>query len=1310
MRNRLILWIALLASCVSLYGATPIMLVNESDTAYYETFPDALKEANKLPSARLTLLDDVSFEGKAAVQTIKTNLSIDLNGYTLGDSLSSDRLFNLAIDSLTLRIFSSRPNGRIRMAAQRNGSIYAVYCTKGRLEIEDITIEGSNTAEDAAAFPNAGARGVYVGAYSMLAMNHCDISMESHGVANALFAAGDAKSAGRINVRNSTLKVRAVKGSSAVYCFASLTMDSCELDVQTELNAYGINMQAYNKDLHWNDTARVTNTRMTAVSSTKGAYGIQSKGHLYLANDSLSAKTTYENCYALYMSQDSMSCSAVNCSFNAEAGTVTSYAAYVLKGAFDAEDCFFSGICRQDTLHTPSETSARAVAGSNNTIVNVRRSTLIARGTNTALAKNVICASVNSTTRLTLHDCDLITKGGDGTRGIRALGDTKSACIADIRRCRIIAHGEKNSYGISCYGTSFIEDCSIDVVASAGTYAYGIQVNNFKDTTTLQDAEATINHVTIQGQAVNRFYGIYTKAPLVLSRNTIVGKTERDYGMGFYTQNDSAHFLLDNCSFHVETGYVHAYGAYIYRGHLTASDCSFSATGRQDTVQNQIMETYVRGLTSGDNSTLSLNRCTLLARGTNKKAARSVWCLYVNRSTQADIVNCTITAEGMEGASGIYAAGDASSKSHIRIRGSEINSRAKTKVYGIQLYCKGQIANCKMNVQADASAYGVYATNTCDTVDIRGCYLKVKASKDYGPVNRLSSLVGRLTIQSGFYTDDTNLKMYLPSDTCGVYRLRSGVEFNQGYRYTIRDAENPGLSVAAVYEAEKVSLIGRFNSLTDALTYISYDPSKTYTIVLTSDLRLGPATYRIPANATLVVPYMEDQKEAMGIRPRRAAAVSYLKPYEYVRLTLKEGAHLLVEGALEVSGVQKTTYEYQGCVSSDYGYGRIHMLPGSSITLADSARLHAWGYITGPGTITAQAGSAVYELLQIGEWKGGTVIYQMINNPKRVFPLTHFFYQNIESPITYLAGAKAYGSAYVSVQGASLACDNIRLISDQDALFIMRDSTNASVSKVYDPLTDRVTWATNGNASLSELGIILKMGTMDFSLYSSHYILPVCTYMTIRAESGTLTVEHDVSLLPGAQVEVAPGAQAIIPQNTKFYVYDIDDWGTWAGKKQSTINYSPSWTTCPRDTMQPSARMIIGGELTVEGSLYTTEHNAEILGTDEADGQIIFVNQPQRQDSIYQVTGEGFDFVYTGAALNPAMLMNADSTFVATQGIKAGALFTYQDGQWTYPPGSFEGIENTSSSTPSGRLILQNGQLFVLLPDGQRFSLLGQKW
>ena len=60
MLNRLILWIGLLAVCAPLFGAESIMLVSDADTTYYETFPDALKVANKKPQAHITLLDDVS--------------------------------------------------------------------------------------------------------------------------------------------------------------------------------------------------------------------------------------------------------------------------------------------------------------------------------------------------------------------------------------------------------------------------------------------------------------------------------------------------------------------------------------------------------------------------------------------------------------------------------------------------------------------------------------------------------------------------------------------------------------------------------------------------------------------------------------------------------------------------------------------------------------------------------------------------------------------------------------------------------------------------------------------------------------------------------------------------------------------------------------------------------------------------------------------------------------------------------------------------------------------------------------------------
>lgn len=1116
MLNRLVLWIGLLAVCAPIFGAESIMLVSDADTTYYETFPDALKVANKQPQAHMKLLDDASFDGAAATQTIKTNLTLDLNGYSLGDSLSSDRLLSLAVDSLTLRIFSSRPGGRIHVARTHDGTIYAIYCSKGTLNIDGITIEGSNVADDIEAYPKASVRGVYVGAQGTLTMNHTKVSVIGSGTANALHAAGNATSAPTIDVRNCQLTIRADKSSSAVYCLPALTMDSCEIDAQTGLNAYGINITPFHRDLSRSDTTRVTHTSIK-VFSTKGAYGIQAKGHLFLAHDSLRAE---------------------------------------------------------------------------------------------AIEGNVYGVSAGNTAHVTIHDCDLIAKGSDGTKSIYMSGDKKSSAIADIRRCNIVARGRKNSFGISCYGTSSIEDCAIEVLADSDTYAYGVQVNNFKDTITLQDAEATITHVVIRAKAANRAYGIYTKAPIVLLQDTVYGQTERDNCTGFYAQNDSAHFALDRCAFTVEAGYNSAYGAYLYRGHMTARDCFFSGKG-------------------------------------------------------------------------------------------------KYKIYGVQLSGKGQITNCKMNVQADSASYAVYTGSTCDTVDVRDCYLKINTLNKSGVVNLNKKAFGLFTIQGGFYTDDTNLKAYLPSDTCAVYRIKSGVEYSAGYRYVIRDTGNPGTPVAQVYETGKTTLLKDFNSLASALLYTIYDDTKNYTVVVTADCRLNESDYYIPANVTLVVAYREGQKAAMGTKPLREDGTN-AKPFEYVRLTMKDGVRMKVDGIIEVSAVQKRTYNIEGCVSGDYGYGRIHMEPGSSITLGKNAKLCAWGYITGQGSITAQAGAAVYEQLQIGEWKGGTVTYNLINNPKRVFPFTHFFYQNIEAPITYQAGAKAFGSTYIAVSAGSVACDDIRLIADEGALFVMREGdADASVHKVYDPLTDRVTWTTRGQTALSELSLIMRMGGFDFSMPSSHYILPVGTYMTIRAESGTLTVEHDVSLLPGARVEVAPGAHVLIPQGTKLYVYDIDDWGTWCDRSQFTVNYSPSWTDCPRDTIQPSARMIIGGEMRIEGSLYTTEHGAEIRGIEEAEGQILLANQPQPEDYIYQVTGSGFDFVYSPAALTPARLLNADGTFTPTQGTKAGTTFTYTAGQWTCPQDAYEAIDQITDDQPITDKRIQDGRLYITVGDKQ-YTATGQ--
>jgi hypothetical protein len=258
------------------------MLVSDADTTYYETFPDALKVANKKPQAHMTLLDDVSFDGEARTQTVKTNLTLDLNGYSLGDSLSSDRLLSLAVDSLTLRILSSRPGGRIHVARTHNGTIYAVYCSRGTLDIDGITIEGSNLAEDAENYPKASARGVNTGAECALIMNNTLVTVFSSGSASAIYAGG---------------------------------------------------------------TSRVTHTR-TETFCVKGAYGIQARGHTVLAHDSLYAEASGANSYAINMATDTVFYTASHCSFIAVADSGTVIAANLQKGALEAQNSSFEAVAK----------------------------------------------------------------------------------------------------------------------------------------------------------------------------------------------------------------------------------------------------------------------------------------------------------------------------------------------------------------------------------------------------------------------------------------------------------------------------------------------------------------------------------------------------------------------------------------------------------------------------------------------------------------------------------------------------------------------------------------------------------------------------------------------------------------------------------------------------------------------------------------------------------------------------------------------------------------------------------------------------
>lgn len=1047
-----VLWMSLLGTAASAEDSIVMLLTPDStgiDTTYYTTFPSALKKANKYPQASMVLLDDVRFGGKAGSQAVKTNLTIDLNGYTIGDTLSSTSLFSLAIDTLTLHITSSRPGGQIEVNRAYNGRIYAISCSKGQLLLDHVTIHARNTA---------------------------------------------------------------------------LYSDSCK------------------------------SVAVTAVSVGAAGSAQISECSIYAAAD----------------------------------GTVT------------------------------------AVGGS---------------------------------------------------------GNSGKPVQLDIRSCSLRAEGRQKVYGVVCYNTTYLSNCEIAV------------------------------------SAIKQAYGIYTRANTVLASDTIAVQTANESATGLYIYSDTIACHASQTSFIAEAHYHNAYGVNAYRGRFRAENCLFSATAHQDTVITQPAESNVRGVSSGLNGVLDLTRCTIYANATNAQYAKGAYAVLADKS------------------------------GHLTLRGCHLQAEGAITSCAVRNMAAGELDSCTLTANAQVSeAYALYTATSNDSITVRDCRLLSEAPTKNNFVNKNANMEGRMYFYNGYYSHDTNLRMYMP-EGYGIYRLYDGEDYQAGYRYTIQPVADPDAVVARMYDTQTGAHIADYKRVASALWYAVLHEETELTIVVVADCQLDWSTYIVPQKTTLVIGYKEDQNKAIGTNALRSYTTNK-KRQHFARLELLDDAELIVEGVLEVSGVQQSESRICGSVSGEFGYGQLHLAPTASIVLERDARLQAWGYITGTGTITAQPGSYVYEFLQLGDWKGGTVTYEMVNNRYKVFPMTHFFYQNIECPLIYHAGSKAFGSTMLSAGGYVSTHDGIRLLDDRDALFVFA-STNgpdATIRKEYDPLTDRVTWTTNGDIALDQLGIYHGMDVAgQYNLVSSQYVLPLGTNMTIHAQTGTLEIRHDVLMPPGTHVEIGPEAGFHIPEKVNLYLYDTEQWGWYgAGNGYATVTYSPGWNDCPRDSVLTDARMEISGTAHVDGALYTTEGGAAIVGTDSAEGHIHFTHGALINNTVYQLTGTYDEHRYTASVATMPALLNADSTRTPTLKALEGAVYTYTNGRWfsadtipdlnpdTIPTDTIsidtipviipdttdtipviipdtvpiEGLTVPQTNT-RGQLILHNGTVYILTPDGRYYTLLG---
>ena len=440
-----------------------------------------------------------------------------------------------------------------------------------------------------------------------------------------------------------------------------------------------------------------------------------------------------------------------------------------------------------------------------------------------------------------------------------------------------------------------------------------------------------------------------------------------------------------------------------------------------------------------------------------------------------------------------------------------------------------------------------------------------------------------------------------------------------------------------------------FDDLNEAVAYAQANSQDK--ITLASDGKIT-GTYTIPSGVTLLIPF----DEAKTLYTNKPDSVNgYTKPSLFRKLTMASGSSITVDGAISVGGMHCPT---MGNLGPSGPYGQIDMAAGSAITLNSGANLYAWGFITGDGQITATPDATVYEYFQVKDWRGGTATSGMLKNKEKVFPLSQYYVQNIEAALTIQAGAAE--RTYISISVKVLFVDTVKtatidFIGSTNSLF--RLGNGGRLTKKYDPKTDRMTYTTTGSASLDSL----TLGISGYNIDSKDYVLPVNSNMTLNILSGSVAMNCDAALLPGAQINIAKDAELNIVSGKSLYVYDYNietgEWGPYCinNKEFVPVLYSPTKTGTRTLT---DAKIDVNGTLTAAGSVYTTQSGANICSS-EGTGRFIQTGAPGTGSNTYQCTQANKDITYVSIPITPAKLKNADGKYTETKDAVANDTFIY---------------------------------------------------
>ncbi len=490
-------------------------------------------------------------------------------------------------------------------------------------------------------------------------------------------------------------------------------------------------------------------------------------------------------------------------------------------------------------------------------------------------------------------------------------------------------------------------------------------------------------------------------------------------------------------------------------------------------------------------------------------------------------------------------------------------------------------------------------------------------------------------------------------------------------------------SSLALFETGSVA----FDDLNEASAYATKTGTTQITLLNSGSVSAGD--YVIPAGKTLLIPhdssnvvYTEAQSTGYnGIPVISATAVGYTKPTAYRTLTMQSGANLTVNGAICVGGRHCIALNYSGVPSQTVGM--INMKEGSSITLNNGASLYCWGFIYGGGEITAKSGSAVHENFQFPDFRGGSATSSMATD-YAVFPLSQYYVQNVEVATTYEYGAreKVWTSIFMSKQEFGAGVDFI----GDGAMFV--PSEGSSLTKTYDPKTDRLKIEINGSANINSMSLSLGGSNIN----SQEFPLPINSNISIEIHSGTTNLSQTIAMLPGSTLTIDKGAELLLATGEagsgysggeNLFIYDRDEWYygldteteevvdgkfVYSNRYFNPVPYSPTRSYNRADADLTDCVIDINGTLTTEGFAYTTAGGAQVISS-EKTGKVVLINGAGVDEFTVQANQADTTITYLAIPMTSIALKNADGGYTDTSGAQPGATYVYSEklDQWRTP-------------------------------------------